>query len=106
MGIQSFRDLEAWNLAMTFAVDIYDISSRFPRDERYGLTSQLRRAAVSVPSNIAEGHQLGTKSYRRSVRISLGSLAEVETQLELGKRLGFMTDDAVTPVLAAAAKLR
>jgi four helix bundle protein len=106
MRIQSFRDLEAWKLAVTFVVDIYDMSARFPREERYGLTAQLRRAAVSVPSNLAEGHQLGTRSYRRSIRISLGSLAEVETQIELGRRLGFVSDDTVTAVLAAAVELR
>jgi four helix bundle protein len=107
MRIQSFRDLEAWKLAVTFVVDIYDMSARFPREERYGLTAQLRRrAAVSVPSKLAEGHQLGTRSYRRSIRISLGSLVEVETQIELGRRLGFVSDDTVTAVLAAAVELR
>ena len=106
MGIRSFRDLEAWKLAMTFVVDIYNVSAHFPREERYGLTAQLRRAVVSVPSNLAEGHQLGTKSYRRSIRIAIGSLAEVETQIELGWRLGFVPDDAVKVVLGAAGELR
>ena len=91
---------------MTFVIAIYDMSARFPREERYGLTAQLRRAVVSVPSNLAEGHQLGTRSYRRSIRIALGSLAEVETQIELGRRLGFVTDDAVAAVLEAAGELR
>ena len=91
---------------MTFVVDIYNVSAHFPREERYGLTAQLRRAVVSVPSNLAEGHQLGTKSYRRSIRIAIGSLAEVETQIELGWRLGFVPDDAVTAVLGAAGELR
>ena len=59
-----------------------------------------------MPSNLAEGHQLGTKSYRRSIRIAIGSLAEVETQIELGWRLGFVPDDAVTVVLGAAGELR
>ncbi len=91
---------------MTFVIAIYDMSARFPREERYSLTAQLRRAVVSVPSNLAEGHQLGTRSYRRSIRIALGSLAEVETQIELGRRLGFVTDDAVAAVLEAAGELR
>jgi len=91
---------------MTFVVDIYNVSAHFPREERYGLTAQLRRAVVSVPSNLAEGHQLGTKSYRRSIRIAIGSLAEVETQIELGWRLGFVPDDAVKVVLGAAGELR
>ena len=69
-------------------VNIYEITEKFPREEIYGLTSQIRRAAVSIPSNIAEGRYRGTKAdYIRFLRISYGSGAELETQLEISKRL-------------------
>jgi four helix bundle protein len=106
MPLQSFRQLEAWKLGMAFVTEVYCLTAHFPSDERYGLTAQLRRAAVSVPSNIAEGHQLGTKAYRRSVRIALGSLAEAETQIELGRQLRFATGNAVVRLLAKVAELR
>ncbi len=60
MRIQSFRELEAWKLSMALVIEVYDFTVRFPPEERFGLTAQLRRAAVSVPSNLAEGHQLGS----------------------------------------------
>jgi four helix bundle protein len=87
MSIQSYRDLEAWQLAMQLVVRAYELSAEFPQAERYGLTSQLRRAAVSVPSNIAEGHQHPTKHYLHFVTVAIGSLAEAETQIELAVRL-------------------
>jgi four helix bundle protein len=62
MPIQSYRDLEAWKIGMNLVVAIYGLTKRFPREELYGLTSQLRRAAVSIPSNIGEGHQQGTQA--------------------------------------------
>jgi len=90
MAIQSFRDLEAWKIGMDLAVGVYKVTTMFPREEQYGLTSQLRRAAVSIPSNLAEGHQQGTKSYAHFVTLALGSLAETETQLELATRLRYV----------------
>jgi len=62
--IVSYRDLEAWQLGMSFVEEVYALTRSFPRDELFGLTSQLRRAAVSIPSLIAEGHQQSTKTYR------------------------------------------
>jgi carbamoyl-phosphate synthase large subunit len=106
MQVQTFRQLEAWKLGMTLVTQVYSLTARLPPEERYGLAAQLRRAAVSVPSNIAEGHQLGTKAYRRSIRIALGSLAEAETQLELCRELRFESDSAVAPLLAKASELR
>jgi four helix bundle protein len=91
MAIQSFRDLEAWKIGMDLAVAVYKLTTMFPREELYGLTSQLRRAVVSIPSNIAEGHQQGTKSYAHFVTLALGSLAEMETQLELATRLRYVS---------------
>jgi four helix bundle protein len=88
--IQSHRDLHIWQLGMQVAEDVYSLTKAFPADERFGLTSQLRRAAVSVPANIAEGNARdSTKDYLRFLAIAVGSLAEVETFLELATRLGF-----------------
>jgi hypothetical protein len=76
MSIQSYRDLEAWRLGMDLAVAVYGLTKTFPREETYGLSSQLRRAAISIPSNISEGHQQGTKSYAHFVSLAIGSLAD------------------------------
>jgi len=90
MAIQSYEDLETWQIAMELVVSVYGLSSAFPPQERYGLTAQLRRAAVSIPSNIAEGHQRGSKSYLHFIATALGSNAEVQTQLRLAIRLEFV----------------
>lgn len=88
---------------MDLVEQIYMLSARFAGDERFGLTTQLRRASVSVPSNIAEGYARGGGDYGRFVDIAQGSLAEIETQLELALRPGFVapTDAAMTIDLAA-----
>jgi four helix bundle protein len=83
MTITSYRDLEAWQLGMDFAEAVYELTRTFPREETFGLTSQLRRAAVAIPSNVAEEHRHGTTAYRHYVVIALGSHAECETQLKL-----------------------
>jgi four helix bundle protein len=88
----SFRALQVWQRGMDIVEAVYRISSGFPRNEVYGLTSQLRRAAVSMPSNIAEGHtRSSTKEYLHHISMAAGSLAEVETQLELAARLKYVT---------------
>lgn len=82
--IRSFRDLDAWNVAMELAVACYRLARQLPVEERFALSAQIRRAAVSVPSNIAEGHSTGSDGvFGRQVRTSLGSVGELETQLEL-----------------------
>jgi four helix bundle protein len=86
-SLQSFRELAAWQRAMDLAEETYAASAARPPEERFGLTQQLRRCAVSIPSNIAEGHRLTRLSFRRHLSIALGSLAELETQLELAVRL-------------------
>ena len=106
MPIQSFRDLEAWQLAMTFVSRVYVLTRSFPREELYGLAAQLRRAAVGIPSNVSEGHQQPTKAFAHYLTIALGSLAEAETQLELAKQLRFAPADDIAPILATAARLR
>lgn len=94
--VAGYRDLKVWQLGMEITERIYHITNSFPSDERFGLTSQMRRAAVSVPANIAEGHARGfTKDYVRFLAVSVGSLAEVETFLELSIRLGFGKPESV-----------
>jgi len=90
-GIKTFRDLVVWQKAMVMVVAVYKISKSFPDDEIYGLTSQMRRCAISIPSNIAEGFGRGsTKDYVRFLRIATGSLYELQTQMEICLRLGFI----------------
>ena len=86
-----YKDLDAWKQAMDLVEHCYRLSGRFPRDERFGLTSQLRRAAVSIPSNVAEGHcRRKTRVYAHHVSIALGSHGELETLIELASRLGYL----------------
>ena len=90
MKIISHKDLKVWQESMTLVENIYKITSEFPKEEMYGLTSQIKRASISVPSNIAEG--AGRKSnveFMRFLYIALGSLSELETQLEIAVRLSF-----------------
>jgi four helix bundle protein len=98
--IQSFRDLDRWIKGMTLAEQCYRITANFPATERYGLTSEIRRSAVSIPSNIAEGHSRRlTRPYANHVSIAMGSGGELETCLELARRLGFLTQaDAVSAI--------
>jgi four helix bundle protein len=91
MAIQSYRDLEVWQLGMDLAEQIYSITKEFPSSEMYGLTSQLRRCSVSIPSNIAEGRgRRGTKEFVNFLDIAYGSLCELQTQLELALRLNLV----------------
>lgn len=101
MEINSHRDLIVWQKSMDMVQLVYELSSAFPKQELYGLTSQLRRAAVSVPANIAEGHGRGTrKDYASFVAIAKGSVLESATLLELSVRLSFTTIAASGPALA------
>ena len=89
--IASYRELDVWQLAMDIVVQIYRVTRAFPAEERFGLIAQLRRAAVAIPSNIAEGrNRLGAAEFRRFVSIARGSAAEVETQLAVAVALGFV----------------
>ncbi len=91
--IKSFRDLNIWKDAITLVRDIYEATKTFPNSEIYGLTSQIRRSAVSVPSNIAEGHiRRHTAEFRHFLFISLGSLAELETQMIIANELGYLSE--------------
>ena len=90
--IQSFRDLDAWKVAMDLTVVVYNAAKLLPPSERYELSSQVRRAAVSIPSNIAEGQNSGAHGrYIYHLRIALGSVGELATDIELAVRLGFIS---------------
>jgi four helix bundle protein len=92
MGVNSYRELKVWQLGMEITKEVYLLTKQYPRDEIYGLTSQTRRAAVSIPANIAEGHERdSTKEYLHHVSYAQGSLAELETHLLLANDLGYST---------------
>jgi four helix bundle protein len=91
--IRDHRDLEAWKVAMDAVMETYAVSSDFPKSETYGLTGQMRRAAVSVPSNVAEGYVRGGRAEINQLGIALGSIAELDTQLEVGRRLAYVSRD-------------
>jgi four helix bundle protein len=103
---QGFRGLRVWHDGIAFAANIYQFTEGFPKHETYGLTSQLRRAAVSVPANLAEGNaRRGTGEYLHFVSIARGSLAEVETYLELSLVLTYADRDQIKPLLDQAAAI-
>ncbi|SPE35038.1 conserved hypothetical protein [Candidatus Sulfopaludibacter sp. SbA6] len=98
--ISHFRELHFWQRGMDIVEAVYRITGGFPKSELYGLTGQVRRAAVSVPSNIAEGHtRASTKEYLNHVSMAQASLAEVETQLEIALGLGYIAPAEVKPIL-------
>ena len=98
MSIQNYKDLIVWQKAMDLAEQIHRLSKAFPKEELYGLTSQIRRAAVSVPSNIAEGHaRQSTAEFRNFLSIAQGSVAEVETQQLLAQRFEYLTPVQAQP---------
>jgi len=102
----SYRDLIVWQKAMDLCVEVYRLSASFPRDERFGLTSQIRRSAYSVPANIAEGNARGTRrDYAHFDSVARGSLAGTETFLLLAVRLGFASRPRIAPVLALATEI-
>ena len=100
--IASFRQLIVWQKAMSLAETCYVICRALPDFEEFVLGAQLRKAAISVASNIAEGQRLTTRSFRAHLRIALGSEAEIETQMELAARLGFIARATVDAALAQA----
>ncbi|NVJ47759.1 MAG: four helix bundle protein [Cytophagia bacterium] len=98
--MHKYRELEIWKRAIDLTVDVYALTQRFPEDEKFGLTSQIKRAAVSVPSNIAEGAgRNSNKEFNQFLGISTGSIFEVETQLILAERLNFLSSDQIEEVL-------
>jgi four helix bundle protein len=91
MASKGYQDLIVWQEAIDLVENVYSMSKLFPKEEIYGLTNQMQRCAVSIPSNIAEGHgRRSENEFRRFLYISLGSLAELDTQLEITKRLDYL----------------
>jgi four helix bundle protein len=99
--ISSHKDLIVWQRSMDLVRIVYEMTANFPPTEQWGLVSQMRRAAVSVPSNIAEGYgRQATGEYRRHLSIGRGSLLELETQLLLSRKLNYLRSERIDPVLA------
>ena len=99
MTILSHRDLMIWQRSMDLAETTYGVTDKFPQSEQYGLTSQMRRAAVSVPSNIAEGYyRSSSKDYARFLAVAKGSLMELETQAELAMRFNYMSQEQFSAI--------
>jgi four helix bundle protein len=97
--IRSYRDLHVWQLGVRLVVESYGVGRRFPSDERFGLTAQLRRAAVSIPANIAEGHGRSSRGdYRHHVQTAGGSLRELETLLEIATALKYVDEKSLEGV--------
>jgi four helix bundle protein len=89
----SYKDLQVWKVSMEFVIEVYKLTSLFPKTEIYGLTNQIRRSSVSIPSNIAEGSgRKNLKEFIHFLYISKASLLELETQIEISKRLGYIND--------------
>ena len=106
MTIESYRDLRVWREAMDLAETCYRLTSSLPREEMFGITLQIRRAAVSIPANIAEGYGRDSKgSYGQFLRVAQGSLKELETHLLLSQRLGCTAEESVAPLLSSCDSL-
>ena len=104
MALRSYQELIGWKKGIELVTDVYRLTQKFPKQEIYGLTSQIRRAAVSVPSNIAEGQgRSTTRDFLRCLSIASGSLQELETQLIIASRLNFL-DESFRPGLFASTK--
>ena len=105
-SVSTYRDLVAWQRGVAFSLDVYRATTAFPRSEKFGLVSQLRRAAVSIPSNIAEGYGRGkTNDYSRFLRVARGSLYEVETQLTIAEQLGYLGEQTFRELESIAKEL-
>lgn len=97
--MSTYKDLNVWNLSYKLALLVYGVTRNFPKDEVYGLSSQIRRAAISIPSNIAEGSKRATKKdFSQFLRIAQGSGAELEVQLLLAKDLGYINNLEYTEI--------
>ena len=105
MAVQNYRQLIVWQKALELVKFIYNLTNKFPKEEMYGLTSQVRRAAVSIPSNIAEGQgRDSTKEFLHHLSIAYGSLMEVETQLLIAESLNYLNEDETRLILNKTAE--
>ena len=104
--IRKYQNLKVWEKAAQLVLDVYALTNTFPKEELYGLSSQVRRAAVSIPSNIAEGSERKSdKDFIRFLRMASASLAEVETQLYIALKLNYSDDSAYSELLKASAEI-
>ncbi|MEA2010261.1 MAG: four helix bundle protein [Actinomycetota bacterium] len=105
--MHDYRQLDVWKESRIFVTHVYALTRPFPSDERFGLTSQLRRAAVSIPSNIAEGAgRAGDRSFAHFLRIAIGSASEVEAQLQIAKDLCFGSGDDLETAISEVQRIR
>src|SRR3954447_11301304 len=103
--IRDFTDLVVWKKAIELGKMIYQLACEFPKEEKFGLTSQIRRAAVSVASNIAEGHARQGKEFAYFLSIARGSLAETESQLLFAVEIGYLKHEAIMPIRELASEI-
>jgi four helix bundle protein len=100
LKIKNYQELNIWKRSVEMAIEIYNTSKNFPKEDLYGLTSQMRRASVSIPSNIAEGfNRYQNKEFRQFLYVSLGSCAEVETQLFIAQRLNYVDQEKASKLI-------
>lgn len=106
MAVKSYRDLVAWQKAMELVTEIYRVTQRFPKEEMFGLTSQLRKAGVSIPSNIAEGRGRSSRGeFRLFLGHALGSLSELETQILISRNLDYLSETDAAHLLNLSAEV-
>jgi len=104
--MKSHKDLDVWRLAVDLATDIYEVTRTFPKEEQYGMSIQMRRSAVSIASNIAEGAaRQGSKEYLQFIHITLGSVSELDTQLEIALRANLTGLESMQRLQAAATRI-
>lgn len=104
--MHNYRELKIWQRSMDFVVRIYEISAEFPKEEKYGLTAQIRSCAVSIPSNISEGAGRGTnKQLKRFLEFSMGSANEVQTQIELASRVKYLKKEIADSLIDEALQI-
>jgi four helix bundle protein len=98
--IRTYRDLDIWKAGIQLVKDVYKLTEQFPKQEIYGLVSQMRRAGISIPSNVAEGfRRYHNKEYKQFLYTSLGSCAELETQATIARELAYISEDKETALL-------
>jgi four helix bundle protein len=106
MIVQSYKDLEVWQKSINMVTMVYAMTKQFPKEELYTLTSQIRRSAISIPSNIAEGRgKRSTRDFMRFLNIAYGSAAELETQLIIGKNLGYVSPEQAEPLFQEVGRI-
>lgn len=106
MSVLDYKELRVWQQSMELVTHVYELMKKMPREELYSLSDQIKRSAVSIPSNIAEGQSRGKKEFLHYLRISQGSLAELETQLMITVDLQFLEKNQVETLLQQITSLR